>query len=94
MLRSAILVEVPILLRRFSFNFNQFRTASCYQCSNKLRTIGSARQFPPTKPPLSCSYNQTTPYHDDQHPPGEAPLKAISNSGNNFNILVSIILKF
>ncbi|KAJ1407347.1 hypothetical protein SESBI_24453 [Sesbania bispinosa] len=77
-LRSTILVE-PFLLRPFNLNCNHYHyhIPSPYNCNN-LRTI-TLRQFHPPKPPLSCSVNETSPYHDDdQDPPQEAVLKAIS----------------
>ncbi|KAJ1401959.1 YbeD-like domain superfamily [Sesbania bispinosa] len=75
-LRSTILVE-PFPLRPFNFNFNHYHIPSPYNCNN-LRTI-TLRQFHPPKSPLSCSVNETSPYHDDdQDPPQEAVLKAIS----------------
>ncbi|XP_061336980.1 uncharacterized protein LOC133284042 [Gastrolobium bilobum] len=77
MLRSAILVQ-PFLHPPFNFSFNHYHIASHFKC-NKLRTIrGRARQFNLPKPPLSCSYNETPPSHDDQDPPQQPVLEAIS----------------
>ncbi|TKY59897.1 hypothetical protein E2542_SST16991 [Spatholobus suberectus] len=75
MLRSAVLME-PTLLRPSNFNSNKHHIASRNKC-NRLTTIRS-RQFHSPKPPLSCSLSETTSSQDDQGPPQDAVLKAIS----------------
>lgn len=74
MLRSAIIVETfqfqqPL---RFNFNNNNRRALRC-------RTVRASR-FHYAKGALRCSYNNDTPSssQDDQGPPQEAVLKAIS----------------
>ena len=95
-LRSAMVVQ-PFLQRPrdFYFNVNLYHIPSRYNCKNLLRAIG-ARQFHPPKPALSCSHNETPPSHDDQDqdPPQQAVLKAISGNFNKFHTTVTFPFSF
>ncbi|XP_061338729.1 uncharacterized protein LOC133285504 [Gastrolobium bilobum] len=72
MLRSAILVE-PLQFESLRFNFN-----SKNRGNSRCKTV-RARPFHRAKGgALRCSYNETTSFQDDQGPPQEAVLKAIS----------------
>ncbi|KAK7319038.1 hypothetical protein RJT34_03747 [Clitoria ternatea] len=73
MLRSVILTQ-PILLRAPNFNSNQ-----CHVIPSRINsTTIRSRPFHSPKSPLFCSHNETPSSHDDQDPPQDAVLKAIS----------------
>ncbi|XP_027341837.1 uncharacterized protein LOC113854802 isoform X2 [Abrus precatorius] len=73
-LRSTILIQPILHHRPFNFNYNNHKCSNIHNC-----TTISSRQFHLPKPPLFSSHNQTPSSHDDQeHPPQDAVLKAIS----------------
>ncbi|KAJ1382063.1 YbeD-like domain superfamily [Sesbania bispinosa] len=75
MLRSAILVEpFQFQPRRFDFNPNSNRGGTCFKTVN-VRPFHCARGGGGA---LRCSNNETPSFQDDQGPPQEAVLKAIS----------------
>lgn len=73
MLRSAILVE-PFQLQPVRFNFNPNNNRG----SSRYRTVNARPFHRGNGGALRCSHNETPSFQDDQGPPQEAVLKAIS----------------
>ncbi|XP_057422489.1 uncharacterized protein LOC130716300 [Lotus japonicus] len=82
MLRYSTILTEPLLLCPSNLNFNHhyhIHIAS-RKCNNLKSITIKPRQFHSPKPPIACSSIETTPHHDadDQDPPQETVLKAIS----------------
>lgn len=89
MLRSAIIVEpfqFQFQFQPLRFNFNPNKRGGFLCKTVKVRPFHRGNGGV-----LRCSHNDTPSFHDDQGPPQEAVLKAISGSSSIFSNLNHLI---